>query len=95
MVTLCCTHRSGHGIVCPILRAGNKPITSLLVIGLLPATNVKGTKRISHGAANNRLTIGRYGSLQKPESYLKFNIKGVECSDESCKKVKEVGQRLL
>ena len=29
----------------------------------LPATNAKGAKRISHGAANNRLTIGRDGSL--------------------------------
>jgi hypothetical protein len=50
---------------------------------------------LSELAAYNRLTIGRYGSLQDPESYLKFNIKGVECSDESCEKVEEVGQRLL
>jgi hypothetical protein len=28
----------------------------------LPATNAKEAERISHGAANNRLTIGRYGS---------------------------------
>jgi len=32
----------------------------------LPATNAKGAERISHGAANNRLTIGRYGSTHQP-----------------------------
>ncbi len=30
----------------------------------LPATNAKGAQRISHGAANNRLTIGRYGNSE-------------------------------
>jgi len=36
IVTSCCTHRSGHGKACPILRAGNEPITSLLVVGDCP-----------------------------------------------------------
>jgi hypothetical protein len=33
IVTSCCMHRSGHGIACPILRIGNEPITSELVVG--------------------------------------------------------------